>query len=63
MRRYRCDACGKFEPWGEGWVWYGSWKQLEGQGLPRVKPIEVYCSEECAHRANPTRPVEIIECA
>lgn len=54
-RRYRCIHCGKFEPWGAGWVWYGSWLQFEKSGA-----AEIYCSEECATRHSP-RPFEVID--
>lgn len=25
VNTYKCDACGKVEPWGDGWRWLGSW--------------------------------------
>ena len=26
--RWRCAVCGKREPWGPGWAWFGSWRQI-----------------------------------
>ena len=54
-RRYRCLQCGRSEFWGPTWMWYGSWKEFEDSG-----EIEVYCSEECSHRAHPTRLIEYL---
>lgn len=56
-----CDQCATSGEWGERWMWFGSWKQWEDRGLPGVKDIETYCSEECAHRAHPTRPIDILD--
>lgn len=56
-RSYCCGQCFQVGEWGEGWMWYGSWKAFEDN----PKSIEIYCSEECAHRAHPTRPIEVID--
>lgn len=40
---YTCDRCAKTEPWGDEWVWYGSYKDLDdGVKVPH------YCSQACA---------------
>lgn len=42
-RHYECDWCGKCGPWGDGWRWYGSYRDLEDD----PKSITVFCSEDC----------------
>lgn len=44
---YQCDHCGKVEPWNDSWAWYGSYRQMEDYGLPRVSPVETICSADC----------------
>ena len=41
-RVHRCTACGKEEPWGPGWAWYGSYKMID-DGVPIYKA----CSNDC----------------
>jgi len=38
-----CSICGKEGNWNDSWRWYGSYKDAEDG-----KPIEKYCSRECA---------------
>lgn len=37
-----CSACGRSSVWGPGWVWYGSYRQVD-DGLPPFKA----CSDAC----------------
>ncbi len=50
-RTYTCTVCQKSGHWGPGWGWYGSWKQLDDQGVHGVAPIVYCCSEDCKQRA------------
>lgn len=50
-RIYTCTVCKKSDHWGPGWGWYGSWKQLDDQGVPGVAPIIYCCSEDCKQSA------------
>ncbi|MEN0071276.1 MAG: helix-turn-helix transcriptional regulator [Propionicimonas sp.] len=43
VRIWACDQCGKRAPWGEGWTWYGSLRQIEETGTPDF----VLCSSTC----------------
>jgi hypothetical protein len=46
-RLYCCDCCGKTEEWGDGWAWYGSYRQLEDEGMKDSKPVMTMCSADC----------------
>ena len=39
---HTCSTCGKQDIWGEGWQWYGSWKDIDDG-----KEITKTCSTEC----------------
>lgn len=46
-RLYRCDCCGKTDVWSGSWAWYGSYKQLDDEGMKGVAPVMTMCSPEC----------------
>ena len=56
---YTCTVCKKLDHWGPGWGWYGSYRQLEDQGLQGVEPIVYCCSEECLSQAKHARLVPV----
>lgn len=47
---HECGTCGKHSVWDKNWLWYGSYKQLDDQGLPGVEPIFKACSIECMEK-------------
>lgn len=49
---HTCSICGKTEPWGRAWVWYGSYKRLDDG-----KPIVKMCSARCREKAKEQRLV------
>lgn len=42
MSKHKCSNCNKVEEWGEGWSWYGSYRDID-DNVPVIKT----CSEEC----------------
>jgi hypothetical protein len=40
---HACAICGRNEPWGPDWAWFGSYKEFE-EGRPVLK----WCSDDCA---------------
>lgn len=46
LRIWTCNVCGRSEPWGSGWEWYGSLKIEEDCGH-----LVATCSPAC--RAKP----------
>lgn len=41
-RLHQCTNCGVIDTWKRGWIWKGSWKDLdEGK-------IQKFCSVKCA---------------
>ena len=46
IRVWACAQCGKREPWGPGWYWYGSLRDLDLTGEPEY----VVCSRACRER-------------
>ena len=46
-RIYECDCCGNREPWGAGWAWFGSYRQMEDFGRKGVAPVMTICSATC----------------
>lgn len=55
MADHTCTVCQKTAPWDEGWMWYGSYNDIDG-GDPRMKwkrlkPIVKTCSDVCRTRA------------
>ena len=58
-RIWTCDICGKKEPWGDQWRWYGSYRTYEETGEPEFVACSMACRnddrtkalvEEAAHR-------------
>lgn len=47
-RIHECCVCKKQDMWTNEWRWFGSYKQLEDQGIEGVKPILKFCSDGCA---------------
>lgn len=48
-RLWRCDGCGKEEPWGPTWSWFG--KQCRGVSWYDNGIMEwCACSQECAKK-------------
>ena len=47
-RLWRCDECGEKGQWGEGWVWWGSLRDVDDGIVPYVR-----CPK---HGELPTRP-------
>jgi hypothetical protein len=47
MASYRCNCCGKEELWNDGWAWYGSYRDLENQGMKNAEPVLFMCSSLC----------------
>lgn len=41
-RVHKCSVCGKYGHWGKGWMWYGSYKDLDDG-----KEVEKTCSDKC----------------
>ena len=39
-----CTQCGKAEPWGPTWVWYGSYKDWD-DGVPLQKACSMPCAK------------------
>lgn len=37
---YRCDQCGVVQPWNDEWLWFGSWRDAEGDD---PSSIFTYC--------------------
>lgn len=36
-RAWICSSCGRVDSWGPGWVWLGSWREMDdGLGPRRV---------------------------
>lgn len=46
-RLYQCDCCGKTDVWSGGWAWFGSYRQLDDEGMKGVKPVMTMCSADC----------------
>jgi hypothetical protein len=46
-RLYKCDCCGRSDVWSDSWAWFGSFKQLDDEGMKGVKPVMTMCSAEC----------------
>lgn len=42
-RLYECDNCGDTAPWGRGWLWFGSYKDVENG----VGCVPIFCSRQC----------------
>lgn len=51
VRVWKCTVCRKREPWGPGWAWFGSWRQLDLTGEPEF----VACSPECRQKSARSR--------
>jgi hypothetical protein len=49
-RLYCCDCCGKTDVWDDNWCWYGSYRQLEDEGMKDSKPVITICSADCRIR-------------
>lgn len=47
-RLWRCDVCGRVDPWQDGWEWYGS---LAAEGVREA--MTVTCSAACRKNAAP----------
>jgi hypothetical protein len=47
VRVWTCAQCGKREPWGPGWAWFGNYRQLDLTGEPEF----VVCSTACRQRS------------
>lgn len=45
---YCCDWCGLVQPWGDSWLWYGSW-------LNEDKALTYCCAEHAMHHAGSRR--------
>lgn len=43
---YRCDNCGKQSAWGDTWVWFGSYGDLDDG-----RPVIHGCTMKCAKAA------------
>jgi hypothetical protein len=43
-----CCICGRLAPWGDGWSYYGSYKDLEDG-----TPVPKFCSEVCKAKGGP----------
>lgn len=46
-RLYKCDCCGRVDAWDGNWAWFGSYRQLDDEGMKDVKPITTICSADC----------------
>lgn len=49
-RLYQCDCCGRSDVWSDSWAWFGSYKQLDDEGMKGIKPVMTICSAECRVR-------------
>lgn len=58
-RIYTCTVCQKRDHWSPGWGWYGSYRQLDDQGMKGVDPIIYCCSEECLSTAKHHRLIPV----
>ena len=45
-RLWDCTTCGQQGPWGPGWAWFGSYRELEATGIPTA----VVCSDVCRRK-------------
>lgn len=46
-RLYQCDCCGRSDVWSNSWAWFGSYRQLDDEGMKDVAPVMTICSAEC----------------
>jgi hypothetical protein len=42
-RTHVCSTCGKIDNWKDGWVWFGSYRQIEDEPEKILK----FCCESC----------------
>lgn len=42
-RTHTCSTCGKIDNWKEGWMWFGSYRQLEDTPEKILK----FCCDAC----------------
>ena len=43
-RLYECDGCKNLSSWRKGWLWYGSYRDLEND----PENVRTFCSDDCA---------------
>jgi len=45
-RQHTCTVCGHTGPWGKGWEWYGSLKQIDESLTPVFKVCDHICKSK-----------------